>query len=101
MKECCQYLDEHGVQPCGHSAKEKGILMKVYASCRPGEVAATPCFSVRTVDSDKNSGCMSYYLGKQMRDNQHSFGTNFTSLRCGKKIEEPCALSPDYTWHKQ
>ena len=101
VKACSQYLEEQGVQPCGHSADKKGILLKVYTSCKPTEVAATTCFSVRCVMNDKNNGGMSYYLGKKLREMQHSYGINFTRIRCGKKFEEPCALSPNYTWHKE
>ena len=100
VKACCQYLDEQGVQPCGHSADKKGILLKVYASCKPTEVAATPCFSVQCVVNDKNNGSMSYYLGRKLRKTQHSYGVNYTDIRCGKKFEEPCALPPEHTWHK-
>ena len=99
VKACSQYLDEQGVQPCGHSAKDKGIFLKVYASCKPTEVAATLCFSVQAAHNDKNKGIMSYYLGEKIKETQHSFGLDFTRIRCGKKFEEPCALSPKYTWH--
>ena len=88
------------MQPCGHSADKKNILLKVYASCKPNEVAATPCFSVQCATNDKNNGLMSYYLGKKLRETQHSYGVNSTVIRCGKKFEGPCALSPEFTWHK-
>ena len=101
VKACSQYLEERGVQPCGHSADKKGILLKVYTSCRPTEVAATPCFSVRCAMNDKNSGKISYYITRTLRETQHSYGIDFTRIQCGKKFEEPCALSPNYTWLKQ
>ena len=100
VKACCQYLDEQGVQPCGHSGDKKGILLKVYASCKPTEVAATYCFSVHAAQNDKNNGTMSYYITKELRETQHSYGVNCTDIRCGKRFEEPCALPSEYTWHK-
>ena len=30
VKQCITFLDEQGVGPCGHSAREKGILINVY-----------------------------------------------------------------------
>ena len=101
VKACCQYLDEQGVRACGHSADKKGILLKVIASCKPTEVAASPCFSVRCAVNDKNKGGMAYYGGRKLRETQHSYGINFTAIQCDKKFEEPCALSPDYTWRKR
>ena len=32
VKEAMTFMDDQGVGPCGHAAKEKGILVKVYAS---------------------------------------------------------------------
>ena len=58
-----EFLDEQGVQPCGHKAREKGILIKVYTSCRS---STEYCYSVSGVDSDKNTGMLSYYLQKQL-----------------------------------
>ena len=71
-----------------------------YASCRPGEIAATPCFSVRAANNDKNTGYITYKLGKKLRDMQHSYGFDFTQVTCKQKnIEEPCALPPETgTW---
>ena len=98
VKACCQYLDEEGVQPCGHSAYKKNFLLKVYASCKPTEVAATPCFSVRCAVNDKNTGIMYYYTTYKSRETQHSYGIDFTKIQCGKKFEDPCALSLEQTW---
>ena len=90
------------MQPCGHSANKKGILLKVYASCKPTEVAATPCFSVQCAVNDKNTGAMAYYVqGLKLRETQHSYGVDFTRIRCKKAFEEPCALSSSYTWQKE
>ena len=102
VKECCNHLDSLGVMPCGHSAAEKGVLVKVYASCRSRQVAASPCFSVMGVDSDKNKGFMFYYLDKKLRETQHSSGINFTKLECENPIDEPCTLNPTFTsWKKK
>ena len=98
VKACCQYLDEQGVQSCGHSADKNDILLKVYASCKPTEVAATPCFSVRCALNDKNNRMMAYYLGRKLRETQHSYGINFTKIQCGMKFKDPCALSLGQTW---
>ena len=102
VKECSQYLDEQGVRPCGHSAAEKGILLKVYASCRPDEIAAAPSFSVHCATNDKNNGRMSYFIfGKELRESQHTYGISFTEVQCGKMIDEPCSVSPELTWQRR
>ena len=99
VRACCAYLDEQGVRPCGHSARDKGLLLKLFTSCRPGEITATPCFSVRTMSNDKNTGMVIFYSKRELRDTQHSYTFDFTKVVCDKKIEELCALSPETgTW---
>jgi len=100
VRACCEYLDEQGVTLCGHSVCEKGLLLKVFASCRPGEIAATPCFSVRAAANDKNTGCLGFKLSKELRDTQHSCGFDFTQVTCEQKeIDKPCTLPPESgTW---
>ena len=52
VKEGMAFMDEQGVGPCGHVAKEKGILVKVFASCLANEIPAELAFLhtvVRTI----------------------------------------------------
>ena len=101
---CLDYLDEKGVRPCGHSAKEKGILIKVFASCRPEERAATNCFFVQAAENntntDDNSGTLYYYTPKELSKSQHCYGASTTDITCKKSAEEACALQPELTWRK-
>ncbi len=103
--DCCRYLDEQGVRACGHSAAEKGILLKVYASCRPSEVASSLAYSVYVggMINHKNTGSLVYGTdNKELHESQHTLGINFTKLYCGKTPLEPCACtSPKYTWMKR
>ncbi len=102
VQECSLYLDEQGVRACGHSSIEKGILLKVYASCRRGEVANSLIFPVKCMMNDKNSRILSFWTAKELQTLQHSFGLNFTVLRCGKAPQDSCSLtSPEYTWIKR
>ena len=103
VNACLDYLDERGVRPCGHSAKEKGILIKVYASCRPDETAATNCFFVQAAENDTNidnSGTLCYYTTKKLSKSQHCYGASTTDIMCKKSAEEACALRPEFTWRK-
>ena len=101
VNACLDYLDEKGVQPCGHSEKEKGILINVIASCKPEERAATNCFFVQAaVNGADNSGALGYYSTMALSESQHCYGVNTTDVRCKKSIEEACALQPEFTWRK-
>ena len=100
VKACMEFLDEQGVRPCGHSAADKGIFLKIIASCKPHEIAASPCYSVRTIDNDKNSGNIIHNVIRELRSTQHPCGYDFTQIRCTHALEEPCALPPDYTWQR-
>lgn len=106
MKTCMDWLDELCVQPCGHSAKEKDILVKIFSSCRPSEVPGTLQFSIRGAPSDKNTKALSFivndgYSGDELYRDQHTYGIDFTWLRCRQKeIEKPCELLHKSTWNK-
>ena len=101
VRECMEFLDELGVQPCGHKAREKGILIKVYTSCRSTEVPTEYRYSVSGADNDKNTGMLSYYLQKQLLKRQTTDGIDTSDLLCNSKtIDKPCTLRPRYTWKK-
>lgn len=108
VKECMTFLDQQGVQPCGHSAKDKGILIKVYASCLSHQVPKQLGLSVHGCKNDKNMGLFVMTkshdfvsLEARMADDQHGYGINFTSIRCGQEsIDEECLCLPGANWEK-
>lgn len=44
---------------------------------------------------------MMYFINKQLREEQKAQGVDFAAVTCDKSIDEPCALSPEYTWQKK
>ena len=94
------YLDEEGVQPCGHSAKDKKITLKVNASCGSREVGSTLLMTARERGNNKNSGVLTiYYDGYELAHTQHISRLDSTRITCKKLPDEQCGLSPTYTWH--
>ncbi len=82
---------------------EKGILLSMYASCKPTEEANSITFSVRGTQNDKNTGTMSYWINdEELHKTQHTFGKNFTTLRCGRTSQDPCSFTtPEwFIWSK-
>ena len=67
MTECAGTLDKLGIPPCGHKAMEKGIQIRMIASCQPNQKVAEPCYFVEgvTVEDD---GTLSYSTDKQASD---------------------------------
>ena len=55
VKQLEAFLDEGGVQPCGHSARDKGILIKLFA-CQSNQVPYRLLYSIRGCANDKNNG---------------------------------------------
>lgn len=99
-----EFLDEVGVQPCGHSAKKASILLKVRTSCRSNEIPQTLLYSARGRGNDKNNGYL--YVksdGCEIEQGQHHRSLDSTSIACkiGATFEDPCSLPEDYTWHKK
>ena len=97
MNACLNYLDRQGVKPCGHSAKEKGVLINAIMSCEPAENAAACRFIVRAAVND-TSGELWYKLPKELSETQHPLGVCSTEIRCNKSIEKACTLRSMFTW---
>ena len=102
VRDCMEFLDLQGVQPCGHKAREKGILIKVYASCGPTQIPTQYQFSVHGASNDRNKGHMFSYTSKQLLDTQHTYSVNSSVIRCrdSEHIEDTCLLQSDCTWQK-
>ena len=98
MIECAMFLDEQGVKPCGHSAREKGILLKVYASCEAGQDSAELVYTTRAMELE--DGYVYHYTRKELSAKQHTFGIDFTKVKYGKGEKEKCIIAPDSTWLK-
>ena len=94
-----EFLDDQGVQPCGHKSREKGTLIKVYASCGPTQIPTQYQFSVHGAANDKNTGQMFSYTSKQLLATQQTYSLNSTVIRCGNEdIELECMLRAGCTW---
>ena len=86
--ECARTLDNLGIPPCGHKAMEKGIQIRMLASCQPNQKAAEPCYFVEgvTVEDDGNL----VFTNKQASETQTFCGTDSTKLVCCRGPDEPC-----------
>ena len=84
VSECAKFLDEQGVKPCGHSAREKGILLKVFASCRTGQDSAELASTTRGMQLGEY-GYLHYFLKEELSSKQNTFGFAFTQMECGNK----------------
>ena len=104
VREAMAFMDEQGVGPCGHVAKEKGILIKVFASCLANEIPAELAFSTHGIKNSTNTGLIRFnvpnYRGNEIHDGQHPIGLDFTQVRCQNKIDQPCTMAPGSTWEQ-
>ena len=80
-------LDSLGIPPCGHRAREQGILVKVLASCQPDQKAAEPCYSVEGV-TVKDDGTLRFYTIQLTQ--QTPTGCDATRLTCYRGPDESC-----------
>ena len=101
-KALMEFLDEQGIQPCGHHARHKKILLKAFTSCKANEIPHCLIYSLRGNDNDKNTGLLACVPnGTELHENQHINLLDTTYLRCNNKsIGEACTLPPDYTWKR-
>ena len=102
VKACMEYLDEQGVQPCAHSAKEKQLFISVSASCKHTEVPYRLLYSIRANTNDKNTGTLGVKEnGWEVAQGQHFQYMYVATIECeNKSIDDPCLLGPGDTWRK-
>ena len=99
VKQCMTFLDEQGVGPCGHSARDKGILIKVFASCLSHQVPRQLAFSVHGCLNSKNTEVLLFYLPKQIAPTQHVYNMDATRVKCGQdSIQGKCLQLPQENW---
>ena len=101
MESCKEFLDEVGVQPCGHSARKKGIKLKVWCSCQPDQIGSSLIYSARGNGNDKNTGSKYVKPGNSIAPDQTTCGVDFTEITCGKTPEVECALIPTFTFREK
>ena len=91
-------MDGLGIPPCGHQARENGILIKVLASCQPDQKATEPRHSVEGVELSDDG---SLFYNKRGSETQLSCGTDFTRLVCLRGPDESCRSAEslkNWTW---
>ena len=100
--DCAKTLDSLGIPPCGHRAREQGVLIKVFASCKSDQKAAEPCYSVESEVLNED-GTLSYYSNKKVNDTQQFWYTDFTKLTCCRGPDESCRSEEalkNWTWEE-
>jgi hypothetical protein len=101
VKDCMEFLDEQGVQPCGHKAREKGMVIKVFASCKSNEIPTEYRNTVDGMDNEVSTGDMSFWTTKQLLESQTTYHIDSSKLNCqSETINEPCTLPPGVTWRR-
>ena len=94
-----EFLDEQGVQPCGHKAREKGMIIKVFASCEYNEIPTKYRFSVSGIDNNEDTGLVGFWISEPLLETQTTDGIDSSELNCSSEtIDDPCTLQPGLTW---
>ena len=94
-REMAATLDSFDVPACGHYAKEQGITIKVFTSCRANEEAVEMCFIREGVNVDTTS---LWFPQKKLSSGQSPAGKDFTFCNCGKALDEVCQIKHAWKW---
>ena len=100
VTECAKELDRLGISPCGHRARENGILLKVFASCQPNQKASEPCYSVEAAKL-ANDGTLTFHANKRASEMQSFCAIDCTKLICLRGPNESCrsvTALKNWTW---
>ena len=90
------------IPPCGHKAREHGVLIKVIASCKSDQQAVEPCFSVEGIKM-KEDETLVYYSKKTENEAVTFTGADFTRLTCCRGPNESCQSEKalkNWTWQQ-
>jgi hypothetical protein len=99
VRDCMEFLDEQGVQPCGHKAREKGLVIKILASCKSKEIPTEYSYCVSGMSNDTSTGAVIFMRSKQLSEAQTTACIDSSHINCdSRSIDEPCTLSPGLTW---
>jgi hypothetical protein len=94
-----EFLDEQGIQPCGHKAREKGMIIKVLVSCKSKEIPTEYCHCVSGMSNDTSTGAVTFMMSKQLSETQTTACIDSSHINCdSRSIDEPCTLRPEITW---
>jgi hypothetical protein len=103
VRELTYFLDDVGVQPCGHSARKENILLSMYASCKSHQIPHTLLYSARGQVNEEESGQLYHkWSGYEVEQGQHTSHINSTVIKCkeGASFADPCLIANDFTWDK-
>jgi hypothetical protein len=99
VRDCMEFLNEQGVQPCGHKAREKGMIIKVFASCKSHQIPMEYRHTVDGLYNEVSTGGMSSWIAKQLLETQTTDYIDSSELNCQSwTINEPCTLPPGLAW---
>ena len=104
VRDCMAFLDEWGVQPCGHKAREKGLLFKVHASCLPSQIPTQYQYALEAMEMNLKDMHLYYRKERKLQQGtQKTDGCDFTEIYCHNKtsIDHHCTIQPEMTWVKQ
>ena len=85
----------------GTTAREKGIIIKVFTSCQSTEIPTEYSFSVSGLSNDKERGMLVFHsISWQLRTQKMDY-VDSSKLQCrSTTIYEPCTMPHEYTWKK-
>ena len=89
--DCAKCLDEMGIGACGHQAREQGILLKIFTSCYPNQIATLDYYIMQEgMYFDEKDSTVSLYNNKNVSNSQTTYTGDFTKIRC-LQLEGPMA----------
>ena len=93
-----EFLDEQGVEPCGHKTREEGMIIKVYTSCKSNEIPTEYRYSVSGAVNE-TTGEMRIWIAKKLSESQTTVSIDSSHIHCSNKnIHERCTLQPGKLW---
>ena len=94
-----EFLDEQGVQPCGHKARERGMTIKVLTSCKSNEIPTEYRYVMSGMSNNNNIRAITFKMSWKLLETQITDAIDSSHLNCSSRtIDEPCTLPPGFTW---
>ena len=92
---CLKKFDDMGIPPCGHQLRQRGIMLKFFASCQANEVPVELGFALKSTAPD---GRYMWYKRQPLDTHQCPSFLNLTKISCLRRPYEDCRVRNIYKW---
>ena len=76
------YLDEMGIEACGHQLIKQKKFLKIFTSCRPNQKVNSKSYATKALNFNEKDDSLWVYTNIELSPGQNTYGCNFSQSQC-------------------